>query len=140
MRRAGVVLVPACLCFVLSARAEHAWTAVLVLLLAGAARVLAEMLLGSGSWESGFSLAPHDRQGRYQGFHGAGTAVARSAGPLLLTALVRGLGTRGRLALAALFLGAGLATGPAVRHAAARGESRSVPGPAVSAPPAPDTA
>ncbi|MFD6152149.1 hypothetical protein [Streptomyces sp. NPDC060243] len=49
---------------------------------------------------------------------------------------MRGLGTRGRLALAALFLG----TGPAVRHAAARGESRSVPGPAVSAPPAPDTA
>ncbi|MEW2351008.1 hypothetical protein [Streptomyces sp. NPDC006684] len=53
---------------------------------------------------------------------------------------MRGLGTRGRLALAALFLGASLATGPAVRHAAARRESRSVPGPAVSAPPAPDTA
>lgn len=136
MRRAGVVLVPARLCFALSARAEHARTAVLVLLLAGAARVLAEMLLGSGSWEIGFSLAPPGRQGQYQGFYGAGTAVARSAGPLLLTALVRGLGTRGRPALAALFR----ATGPAARHAAARGESRSVPGPAVSAPPAPDTA
>ncbi|MFJ5088209.1 hypothetical protein [Streptomyces sp. NPDC088674] len=140
MRRAGVVLVPASLCSALSARAEHARTAVLVLLLAGAARVLAEMLLGSGSWEIGFSLAPPGRQGQYQGVYGAGTAVARSAGPLLLTALVRGLGTRGRPALAALFLGASLATGPAVRHAAARRESRSVPGPAVSAPPAPDTA
>ncbi|SCD33743.1 hypothetical protein GA0115246_100541, partial [Streptomyces sp. SolWspMP-sol7th] len=115
---------PASLCFALS---EHAWTAVLVLLLAGAARMLAEMLLGSESWEIGFLLAPPDRQGQCQGFHGAGTAVARSAGPLLLTALVLGLGMRGRLALAALFLGTGLATGPAVRHAAVRGESRSVP-------------
>ncbi|MFD6152148.1 hypothetical protein [Streptomyces sp. NPDC060243] len=68
MRRAGVVLVPASLCSALSARAAHARTAVLVLLLAGAARVLAEMLLGSGSWEIGFSLAPPGRQGQCQGF------------------------------------------------------------------------
>ncbi|WP_432158242.1 MULTISPECIES: MFS transporter [unclassified Streptomyces] len=119
VRHAGVVMLLACLCFALSAAGGSAWLPLLVLLVAACAQVFGEMLLGSGSWEIGFALAPADQQGQYQGFYGAGTAVARLIGPLLLTALVLSWGTGGWLVLGALFLAAGVAMEPAVRWAAA---------------------
>ncbi|MGV9425821.1 MFS transporter [Streptomyces sp. NPDC003656] len=128
IRHAGVVLLAACACFALSATGTTAWTAGLVLLAAACVQVLGEMLLGSGSWEIGFALAPPDKQGQYQGFYGAGTAVARLIGPLLLTTLVLSGGTLGWLLLGALFLTAGLAMGPAVRWASGRGAGGVVAG------------
>ncbi|MFB7775533.1 MFS transporter [Streptomyces bauhiniae] len=120
VRQAGVVLLLACVCFAVSAAGTSAWLPVLVLLLAACVQVFGEMLLGSGSWEIGFALAPADKQGQYQGFYGAGTAVARLIGPLLLTTLILSWGTGGWLVVGALFLGAGLAMEPAVRWAQAR--------------------
>ncbi|MGW5044727.1 MFS transporter [Streptomyces griseoluteus] len=120
VRQAGIVLLLACVCFAVSAAGTSAWLPVLVLLLAACVQVFGEMLLGSGSWEIGFALAPADKQGQYQGFYGAGTAVARLIGPLLLTTLILSWGTGGWLVVGALFLGAGLAMGPAVRWAEAR--------------------
>ncbi|MEW2131566.1 MFS transporter [Streptomyces sp. NPDC005435] len=128
IRHAGLVLLAACGCFALSATGTTAWTAGLVLLAAACVQVLGEMLLGSGSWEIGFALAPPDKQGQYQGFYGAGTAVARLIGPLLLTTLVLSGGTLGWLLLGALFLTAGLAMGPAVRWASGRGAAGVVSG------------
>ncbi|MGW3498667.1 MFS transporter [Streptomyces sp. NPDC001020] len=118
VRHSGAVMLLACGCFALSASGTSAWAAVTVLLVAACVQVVGEMLLGSGSWEIGFALAPADKQGQYQGFYGAGTAVARLIGPLLLTALILSWGEAGWLALGALFLTAGAAMAPAVRWAA----------------------
>ncbi|MGC4999718.1 MULTISPECIES: MFS transporter [unclassified Streptomyces] len=120
VRQAGIVLLLACVCFAVSAAGTSVWLPVLVLLLAACVQVFGEMLLGSGSWEIGFALAPADKQGQYQGFYGAGTAVARLIGPLLLTTLILSWGTGGWLVVGALFLGAGIAMEPAVRWAQAR--------------------
>ncbi|MEU7426300.1 MFS transporter [Streptomyces sp. NPDC040750] len=119
VRHAGIVMLLACLCFALSSAGGSTWLPLSVLLVAACVQVFGEMLLGSGSWEIGFALAPADKQGQYQGFYGAGTAVARLIGPLLLTTLVLSWGTGGWLVLGALFLAAGVAMEPAVRWAAA---------------------
>ncbi|MYQ47572.1 MFS transporter [Streptomyces sp. SID4985] len=134
LRHAGLVLLAACACFALSATGTTAWTAALLLLAAACVQVLGEMLLGSGSWEIGFALAPPDKQGQYQGFYGAGTAVARLIGPLLLTTLILSGGTLGWLLLGALFLTAGLAMGPAVRWASGRGAAGAAPGVVIEEP------
>ncbi|MGW0859884.1 MFS transporter, partial [Streptomyces sp. NPDC002690] len=114
VRHAGYVLLLACLVFACSSLGTSAWAAGVLLLAAAVIQVLGEMLLGSGSWEIGFALAPADKQGQYQGFYGAGTAVARLVGPLLLTTLILSWGFSGWLVLGGLFLAAGSAMGPAV--------------------------
>ncbi|MFF7359566.1 MFS transporter [Streptomyces sp. NPDC008125] len=117
VRHAGCVLLLACLVFACSSLGTSAWAAGALLLAAAVIQVLGEMLLGSGSWEIGFGLAPADKQGQYQGFYGSGTAVARLIGPLLLTTLILSWGFTGWLVLGGLFLAAGTAMGPAVRRA-----------------------
>ncbi|MFD6420499.1 MFS transporter [Streptomyces sp. NPDC060198] len=119
VRQAGFLLLLACAVFACSSLGSSAWSAVALLLAAACVQVLGEMLLGAGSWEIGFGLAPADKQGQYQGFYGAGTAVARLVGPLLLTALILSWGTPGWVLLGGLFVAAGSAMGPAVRRAAA---------------------
>lgn len=117
VRYAGVFLLVACGVFALSTVGTSAWLAGLVLIVGAGLQVIGEMLLGSGSWEISFGLAPSDKHGQYQGFFGTGVAVARMLGPLLLTALIITWGTPGWLVLGALFLLAGFAMGPAVRWA-----------------------
>lgn len=113
VRLAGAILFVSCAVF-----AASTWgPAVLILLVAAALQVLGEMMLASGAWEISFGLAPADKQGQYQGFFNTGTAIARMAGPVLLTSLVIGWGTPGWLVLGGLFLAAGTAMGPAVRWA-----------------------
>lgn len=135
VRHSGLVLLVACAAFALSAAGTSAWLAGVVLVVAACVQVVGEMLLGSGSWEIGFALAPADKQGQYQGFYGAGTAVARLIGPLLLTTLILAWGVPGWLVLGALFLAAGTAMGPAVRWAAATREGTPPrPGPVTPEP------
>ncbi|WP_326819334.1 MFS transporter [Streptosporangium sp. NBC_01756] len=117
VRRAGLVMLASCVVFALSAAGSSPWAAAAVLLVAACLQVLGEMMLASGAWEIGFDLAPPDRQGQYQGFFGAGTAVARMLGPLLLTTLIVTWGPPGWFLLGALFVLAGSAMGPAVRWA-----------------------
>ncbi|MFD6323168.1 MFS transporter [Streptomyces sp. NPDC058442] len=131
VRHSGYLLLLACVVFALSSLGTSAWAAGVLLLAAAAIQVFGEMLLGSGSWEIGFGLAPDGKQGQYQGFYGAGTAIARLIGPLLLTALILSWGVPGWLVLGGLFLAAGTGMGPAVRWAAAGragGGTRAVPG------------
>ncbi|MFD7017679.1 MFS transporter [Streptomyces sp. NPDC059161] len=115
--RGGVLMLTSCAVFALSSAGAPAWVAVAVLLLAGGLQVAGEMMQSSGAWQIGFDLAPADQQGEYQGFFGMGVPLARMLGPLLLTALVIDWGVPGWLLLGLLFLGAGLALGPAVRWA-----------------------
>ncbi|MFJ4095877.1 MFS transporter [Kitasatospora sp. NPDC089913] len=117
VRQAGAVLLASCAVFALSAAPVPVW-AVAALLVGGAVlQVLGEMKQSAGSWQIAFDLAPADRLGQYQGFFGTGVAVARTAGPLLLTALLLDGGGPGWLVLGVLFLAAGCAMAPAVRHA-----------------------
>ncbi|SDT06632.1 Major Facilitator Superfamily protein [Streptomyces sp. TLI_053] len=117
VRQAGAVLLASCAVFALSAAPVPVW-AVAALLVGGAVlQVLGEMKQSAGSWQIAFDLAPADRLGQYQGFFGTGVAVARTAGPLLLTALLLDGGGPGWLVLGVLFLAAGCAMGPAVRRA-----------------------
>ena len=115
--RGGVLMLASCAVFAVSSAGAPAWVAVAVLLLAGGLQVAGEMMQSSGAWQIGFDLAPADQQGEYQGFFGMGVPLARMLGPLLLTALVIDWGVPGWLLLGLLFLGAGLALGPAARWA-----------------------
>ncbi len=117
VRHSGLLMLASCAVFAVSSIGTSALAAAAVLVVAAALQVVGEMMLASGAWEISFELAPADKQGQYQGFFGTGTAVARMAGPLLLTALVIGLGTPGWLILGALFALAGAAMLPAVRWA-----------------------
>ncbi|MFE6748826.1 MFS transporter [Kitasatospora purpeofusca] len=130
VRRAGAVLLASCAVFALSAAPVPVW-AVAALLVGGAVlQVLGEMKQSAGSWQIAFDLAPADRLGQYQGFFGTGVAVARTAGPLLLTALLLDGGGPGWLVLGVLFLAAGCAMGPAVRYAERDRSSWLAPAPA----------
>lgn len=119
LRYAGFVMLVSCGVFALTAVKSGVWGAVAILVLAAALQVIAEMMQASATWQISFDLAPAENQGQYQGLFGTSTAVARMAGPLLLTALIIGLGTPGWLILGGLFLAAALAMGPVVRWAEA---------------------
>ncbi|GAA4936196.1 MFS transporter [Streptomyces coeruleoprunus] len=121
VRSGGVVMFASCLVFALSGAAGGAaWAAVAALLVGAALQVWGEMRQSAGAWQISFDLAPAGQQGQYQGFFGAGVPVARMLGPVLLTTLVLTWGTAGWVVLGGLFLAAGLAMGPVVRHAERR--------------------
>ncbi|MEU6660013.1 MFS transporter [Streptomyces sp. NPDC046821] len=117
LRRSGVLMLLACAVFAASAIGPVR-AAVAALVGGSVLLVAAEMLHSAGSWQLGFDLAPPGRIGEYQGFFGTGVTVARTLGPLLLTALLLGMGTAGWLLLGGLVLAASYALGPVARWAA----------------------
>ncbi|MFF3289024.1 MFS transporter [Streptomyces sp. NPDC003023] len=117
IRRSGALMLLTCTTFAVSAGTAP-WVAITALVGGSVLLVAAEMLQSAGSWQLGFDLAPVGRVGEYQGFFGAGVTIARAVGPLLLTALLMGLGATGWLLLGGLFLVASYAMGPASRWAA----------------------
>ncbi|WP_413252114.1 MFS transporter [Streptomyces caniferus] len=131
VRRSCLIMLASCAAFALSA-AGSAWTAGTALVVGAVLQVIAEMQQSAGSWQISFALAPAHQVGQYQGFFGTGVPVARTLGPLLLTALLVTWGVPGWLVLGGVFLAAGFAMGPAVRWAE---RDR-----AVTADPRPDTA
>lgn len=117
VRRSGWIMLASCAVFALSAAGVPVGAAVVVLVVGAVLQVAGEMLHSAGSWQIGFGLAPDGRVGEYQGFFGTGVTVARTAGPLVLTALLVTWGVPGWLLLGGLFVGASYAMGPAVRWA-----------------------
>ncbi|XIE79254.1 MFS transporter [Streptomyces sp. SBR177] len=115
--RSGVVLLGSCAVFATTAAGFGAGPTVAVLVLGAVLQVLAEMRHSAGSWQIGLALAPAGRIGQYQGFYGTGVPLARTLGPLVVSTLLIGGGAVGWLVLGAVFLVAGLVTGPAVRWA-----------------------
>ncbi|MET9934086.1 MFS transporter [Streptomyces sp. NPDC006324] len=96
VRWSGAVMCAACAVFALSGAlpgtssgagrgagtgAGETGAAAAVLVLGAVLQVLAEMRHSAGAWQIGFALAPADRIGQYQGFHGTGVPVARTLGP-----------------------------------------------------------
>ncbi|GHC76524.1 MFS transporter [Streptomyces flavofungini] len=130
VRRSGVLMLAACAVFALAAAVGGAWTAAAVLVAASVLLLAAEMLQSAGSWQLGFDLAPSGRIGEYQGFFGTGVTVARTLGPLILTALLVEWGTPGWLLLGGAVLAASYAMGPVARWAA---RARDVRAPAARA-------
>ncbi|WP_406475913.1 MFS transporter [Streptomyces sp. NBC_01615] len=120
IRRSGLVMLASCAVFALSSGASP-WAAAGVLVAGAVLQVVAEMQQSAGSWHLAFDLAPADRMGEYQGFFGTGVTVARTMGPLVLTALLVGWGTPGWLLLGGLMAGASYGMGPAAKWAATRG-------------------
>lgn len=119
VRLSGLVMAASCAVFAASALPAAGWAAGSLLVAGALLQVDAEMRQSAGSWQIGFSLAPADRIGQYQGFFGSGVPVARTLGPLLLTSLLLVWGLPGWLLLGGLLLGASYAMGPAVRRAGA---------------------
>ncbi|MFI6009292.1 MFS transporter [Streptomyces sp. NPDC051243] len=130
VRRAGWVMLAACVVFALSAGASL-WVAVGVLVVGAVLQVVAEMGQSAGSWQLSFELAPQGRVGEYQGLFGTGVTVARTLGPLLLTTLLVEWGTPGWLLLGGATLAASYGMGPAARWAAGRRAEETVGQPAL---------
>ncbi|WP_369260560.1 MFS transporter [Streptomyces sp. R35] len=120
IRRSGLVMLASCAVFALSSGASP-WAAAGILVAGAVLQVVAEMQQSAGSWHLAFDLAPADRMGEYQGFFGTGVTVARTMGPLVLTALLVGWGTPGWLLLGGLMAGASYGMGPAAKWAATHG-------------------
>ncbi|MFH9353396.1 MFS transporter [Kitasatospora sp. NPDC017646] len=131
VRASGVLLLASCLVCGLSALSVPVWAFGALLVAAAVLQVAGEMRQSAGSWQLGFDLAPPERIGQYQGFFGTGVAVARTLGPLLLTALLLEGGLAGWLVLGGVFLAAGYAMGPVARWAAR--DRRPAPAPVVPA-------
>ncbi|WP_328872462.1 MFS transporter [Streptomyces sp. NBC_00287] len=117
VRRSGWVMLSACGVFAVSGGVS-AWVAVGVLVAGAVLLVVAEMGQSAGAWQLSFDLAPGERVGEYQGFFGTGVTVARTAGPLVLTALLVQWGAPGWVVLGGVTLVASYAMGPVARKAA----------------------
>lgn len=116
VRRAGVMLALAC--GLLAAAAYGGAGPAVALLVVGALALAAgEVLSEAGAWGLAFELADPRSAGAYQGVSQTGYALAHMLAPTVVTVTAITHGTAGWIVLAALFLGAGIATALVARHA-----------------------
>jgi MFS family permease len=110
--------------FVVVAVADRgSWQVAVAVLVAGSlVHVVGEMIGSGGQWSLQMGLAPHERQGQYQGFAGLGFSVMAVVGPPVVTFLCVDQGERGWLVLAAIMVATSLASVPAARWALASRE------------------
>lgn len=85
------------------------WVAVTVLLAGALVHVVGEMLGSGGQWALQMGLAPHEKQGQYQGFASLGFALMHVIGPGIVTLLCVHGGTLGWVAMGTLILASGVA-------------------------------
>lgn len=89
-------------------------------LLAGAlVHVVGEMIGSGGQWSLQMGLAPHERQGQYQGFSSLGFALISVVGPPLVTVLCVHGGRLGWVAMGGIILTGALVAQPLSRWALA---------------------
>lgn len=124
VRRASWLLALACGLYALAGYGNVV-TACVLLLLAGFAHALGEILGEAGGWGMAFELADQRNAGAYQGLSQTGYAIAAMVSPVLVTATAVEHGTVGWLALAVLFVAGG--TGAAAVARRHRPRAASVP-------------
>ncbi|MEV6267289.1 MFS transporter [Kribbella sp. NPDC004138] len=117
VRRAGLLLLVACVLFAVAGHLGAA-AATAVLLLAALASSAAETRGEAGSWGMAFELADPARAGAYQGLSQTGLALALMLGPAVVTTTGVDHGTPGWLVLGAIFALTGTATAVLANHAA----------------------
>lgn len=118
----GAVWIAAGFAVVSLADRGNATFAVVVLVLGSLAHVVGEMIGSGGQWGLQMGLAPHERQGQYQGFAGLGFSVVAVVGPPVVTLLCVDMGETGWLVLAALMLAVAAVSVPVSRWALASRE------------------
>jgi MFS family permease len=95
------------------------WFAVAALVAGSLVHVVGEMIGSGGQWGLQMGLAPHERQGQYQGFSGLGFSVMAVIGPPVVTFFCVDQGERGWLMLAAIMVVIALVSVPVSRWALA---------------------
>ncbi len=98
------------------------WLAVAVLVVGSLVHVVGEMIGSGGQWGLQMGLAPHERQGQYQGFAGLSFSVMAVIGPPIVTFFCVEQGERGWLMLAGIMVVIGLVSVPVARWALASRE------------------
>jgi MFS family permease len=96
--------------------------AIAALVIGSLVHVVGEMIGSGGQWGLQMGLAPHEKQGQYQGFAGLGFSVIAVVGPPIVTLLCVEMGEAGWLILAGLMLAVALVSVPASRWALASRE------------------
>jgi MFS family permease len=86
-----------------------AWVAVAVLLAGASVHVVGEMIGSGGQWALQMGLAPHERQGQYQGFASLGFSLMNVVGPPVVTLLCIQGGRLGWVAMGLIVLVSGAA-------------------------------
>lgn len=109
MPLAAGLLVATCACCVLASQVAGAFAASILLILAFAVNVFAEMVHSSISWVLAFDLPPVGREGEYQGFFNSALSLTQSVAPALLVALVMSDAWHGWAILTAIITVAGTA-------------------------------
>lgn len=117
VRRASWLLAGACLAYALAGFGSVAVACVL-LVVAGLAHTLGEVLGEAGGWGMAFELADPRSAGAYQGLSQTGYAVASMISPVLVTSTAIDHGTPGWVLLAAVFLAAGAGAAVVARRGA----------------------
>ncbi|HXH80218.1 MFS transporter [Nocardioides sp.] len=107
--------------FVLIGFAEDldVWAACALLLLGTVVHVFGEIVGSGGQWSHQMGLAPHERQGQYQGFASLSFGAARVIGPPVAAFFCVGLGRTGWIALAVAMVVISYAMAPVARWALA---------------------
>ena len=93
------------------------WVAIAALVVGSLVHVVGEMIGSGGQWGLQMGLAPHERQGQYQGFAGLGFSVLAVVAPPVVTWFCVDLGEAGWLALAGFMVVIALVSVPAARWA-----------------------
>ncbi|WP_329476557.1 MFS transporter [Kribbella sp. NBC_01484] len=115
-RLAAAGIAVGCLVMPISA-GTAAWVTVCLLVGAYAAITLGELFQSAGHWGLVSELSPADQRPQYQGAFRLGLQLQSIVGPVAFTALAVTWGPIGWLAIAAVFVLAAIALGPAVgRH------------------------
>lgn len=118
----GALFIAAGFAVVAFAERGDATTAVLLLVAGSLVHVVGEMIGSGGQWGLQMGLAPHERQGQYQGFAGLGFSLTSVIGPPMVAFFCVQQGEAGWLALAGLMVATGLLAVPVSRWALASRE------------------
>jgi MFS family permease len=118
----GAVFIAVGFAVVALADRGDATAAVALLVVGSLVHVVGEMIGSGGQWGLQMGLAPHERQGQYQGFAGLGFSLTSIIGPPLVAYFCVERGEVGWLMLAGLMVATGLVAVPASRWALASRE------------------